>query len=128
MDLGKVVTALMGCLLIGFCLVTAVLYLLPLYQKIQMDQLCRDYLYTVNASEGMTVTVRTALTEELEAEGLTEIRVTAPNAGSLKRRERQAFLVSGKLQLSEVSGFLQFRSKTVVYEFKGWVYGKRIIN
>ena len=128
MDLGKIVTALMGCLLLAFCLVTAVLYLLPLYQKIQMDQLCRDYLYAVNANEGMNLMARTALVDELEAEGLTDVYVTAPNPGALRRRERQAFQVSGKLELSEASGFLQFRSKTVVYEFKGWVYGKRIIN
>lgn len=128
MDFGKILASLMGVLMIAFCLVTSVLYVLPLYQKIQLDQLCRDYLYAVNASDGMTVAVKTTLIRELEAEGLTDVGVVAPIEGTLKRRERQAFQVSGKLQLREASGFLQFQSKTVVYEFKGWVYGKRIIN
>ncbi len=128
MDLGKVITALMGVLMIAFCLVTSVLYLLPLYHKIELDQLCRSYLNEVNVSEGMSTTRRNELESELVSSGLTEVQIIAPNAGTLKRRERQTFQVSGTLQLREASGFLQFESRTVRYEFKGWAYGKRIIN
>lgn len=128
MDIGKIITALMGVLMIAFCLVTSVLYLMPLYQKIELDQLCRNYLNEVNVSEGMSTTRRNELESELIASGLTEVQIVAPAVGVLKRRERQTFQVSGTLELREASGFLQFETRTVRYEFKGWAYGKRIIN
>lgn len=128
MDLGKTVTALMGALLIVFCLVSAVYYLIPLYQKIQLDQLCRDYMYQVNASEGLSSDLRLALEAELEAAGLTSVTISSPGTGALKRREKQAFQIGGVLTLRLASGFLTFEEREVGYEFKGWVYGKRIIN
>lgn len=128
MDLGKVIAGLMGTLLIGFCLVAAVLYLIPLYQKIQLDQLCRDYMYQVNASEGLESTQRNLMISELETSGLTELEIDSPEAGTLKRREKRAFVVRGKLMLRVASGFLTFEEQQVIYEFKGWVYGKRIVN
>lgn len=128
MDLGKTATALMGTLLIAFCLVTAVYYLLPLYQKIQLDQVCRDYMYQVNASEGLSSDLRLALEAELEEAGLASVAINGPAAGTLKRREKQVFKVEGLLTLRLASGFLTFEDRGVVYEFEGWVYGKRIIN
>lgn len=128
MDLGKLIAGLMGTLLIGFCLVAAVLYLIPLYQKIQLDQLCRDYMYQVNASEGLEIDMRTLMVSELETAGLTELEIESPAAGMLKRREKRAFVVRGNLTLRVASGFLTFEEQRVIYEFKGWVYGKRIVN
>lgn len=128
MDLGKTVTALMGVLLIGFCLVAVVNYLLPLYQKIQLDQVCRDYMYQVNAKEGLDSDLRQGLEAELAAAGLDSVNIQCPNSGQLGRREKQAFRVEGVLRLRLASGFLTFEDREVVYGFKGWVYGKRIIN
>lgn len=128
MDIGKWIAAMMGTLLIAFCLVAAILYLLPLYQKIQLDQLCRDYMYQVNASEGLDIELRKNLTTELDQMGLSELVIQSPQAGQLKRREEQQFTIRGKLKLRLPSGFLTFEEREVTYEYKGKVYGKRIIN
>lgn len=128
MDIGKWIAAMMGTLLIAFCLVAAILYLLPLYQKIQLDQLCRDYMYQVNASEGLNIELRNRLTNELTQMGLSELEIQSPQEGQLKRREEKLFTIRGELRLRLPSGFLTFEERVVTYEYKGKVYGKRIIN
>jgi hypothetical protein len=128
MDVGKVVTALVGTLLIAFCLVTSVLYLLPLYQKIHMDQACRGYIDQVNASEGLSNALLLEFESVLKDSGLTNVVINCPREGQLKRRERQTFRVRGELLITVANGFLSFEEKQVTYEFEGWVYGKRIIN
>lgn len=128
MDVGKVVTSLMGAFLIILCLMAAVFYLIPLYQKIQLDEVCREYTYMVNVEEGMNATLREALKIELLEIGLKDVVIDCPNAGALMRRERKAFVVTGVVEYRVVKGFIDIDTEEGDYEFKGWVYGKRIIN
>ena len=54
--------------------------------------------------------------------------ILCPELGQLKRRERKAFVVTGIIKYKAVKGFGTIESEEGHYEFKGWVYGKRIIN
>lgn len=128
MDVGKVVASLMGALLIILCLMAAVFYLMPLYQKIQLDEVCREYTYMVNVEEGMNATLREALKTELLEIGLKDVAIECPDSGALMRRERKAFVVTGVVEYKAVKGFIDIGTEEGNYEFKGWVYGKRIIN
>lgn len=128
MDVGKVVTSLMGALLIILCLMAAVFYLIPLYQKIQLDEVCREYTYMVNVNEGLDGTLRDSLKTELLEIGLKDVVIECPAVGSLLRRERKAFVVTGVVEYKAVKGFIDIGTEEGNYEFKGWVYGKRIIN
>lgn len=128
MDVGKIATSLMGALLILLCLMAAVFYIIPLYQKIQLDEVCREYTYMVNVNEGMDEAQRLSLEAELALIGLRDIRITCPAVGNLMRRERKAFVVTGILQYKTVKGFIDFGTEEGHYDFKGWVYGKRVIN
>lgn len=128
MDAGKVIAAMMGALLILFCVVASILFLIPLYQKIQLDQICRDYSYRINSTEGMNIEMRNDLVGQLTSQGLNEVIIQCPEEGALKRRERRKFLVTGTLKLRLPSGFLVINTQVAEYEFEGWVYGKRIIN
>lgn len=128
MDLGKVIFSLMGVLLIGFCLVASVQFLIPLNQKVEMDQVCRDYMYRVNVSQGLATAEKNALTLNLEQIGLDKIRVTCPGEGELARREQGLFKVSGVIKTRVPEGFLNFAEKELPYEFVGSVFGKVIIN
>lgn len=128
MDVGKVVASLMGALLIILCLMAAVFYLMPLYQKIQLDETCREYTYMVNVEEGMNAAMREALEAELWEIGLKDVVIECPDLGTLMRRERKTFVVTGVLEYKAVKGFIDIGTEEGNYEFKGWVYGKRIIN
>lgn len=128
MDVGKIATALMGALLIVLTLMAAVFYIIPLYQKIQLDEVCREYTYMVNVNEGMDESQRRALEGELAEIGLEDLAVTCPNLGNLSRRERKAFVVTGVVKYKTITGFMAFGTEEGRYEFKGWVYGKRVIN
>lgn len=128
MDVGKILASLMGGLLIILCLMAAVFYIIPLYQKIQLDEVCREYTYMVNVNEGIDEAQRLALEAELTEIGLKEVSITCPDLGNLMRRERKAFVVTGIIQYKAVKGFISVGMEEGCYEFKGWVYGKRIIN
>lgn len=128
MDLGKIIASLMGTLCIGFCIVSAVLYMAPINQKIELDQICRKHMYAVNVSEGLSSTQRLTLIEDLEAIGLTDITVSCPAQGALKRRQESRFTVSGTVKARVASGFLIFSEEALPYEFSASVFGKVIIN
>lgn len=128
MDLGKVIFSLMGVLLIGFCLVAAVQFLIPLNQKVELDQVCRDYMYRVNVSQGLVQTEKNALVQTLNQIGLENTRVTCPGEGALGRREQGVFKVNGVIKARVPEGFLNFVEKELPYEFIGSVFGKVIIN
>ncbi len=128
MDVGKVVTSLMGALLIILSLMAAVFYLIPLYQKIQLDEVCREYTYMINVGEGMNTTQRETLKTELSEIGLKDVAIECPDSGELMRRERKAFVVTGVVEYKAVNGFIDIGTEKGNYEFKGWVYGKRVIN
>lgn len=128
MDLGKVITSLMGVLCIGFCIVSAVLYMAPINQKIELDQICRKHMYDINVSEGLSTSQRLELTEALQAEGLTDITVSCPAQGLLKRRQQATFVVKGTLKTRVATGFLVFSEEALTYEFSASVFGKVIIN
>lgn len=128
MDLGKVITSLMGTLCIGFCIVSAVLYMAPINQKIELDQICRKHMYTINVSEGLSNTQRLALTEDLEAMGLTDVTISCPAQGVLKRRQESKFTVKGTVKARVATGFLNFSEEALPYEFSASVFGKVIIN
>lgn len=128
MDVGKIMASLMGALLITLTLMAAIFYIIPIYQKIQLDEVCREYTYMINVNEGMETSQRQALENELNAIGLKDVLITCPEVGKLIRRERQAFVVTGVVQYKAVTGFIDFDTEEGRYEFKGWVYGKRVIN
>ncbi len=128
MDVGKIAASLMGTLLIFLCLMASIYYLIPLYQKVQMDQICREYTYMINTKEGISPAMRENLKTELTQLGLEVIEIQCPEGGTLMRRERKPFVVKGLVKYKEVVGFINIREAEGHYEFTGWVYGKRIIN
>lgn len=128
MDLGKVIFSFMGVLIIGFCLVSAVQMITPLNQKIALDQTCRDYMYSVNVSQGLSQAEKIELISELKKIGLDQPVITCPGQGELGRKEQGVFKVTGIIQVRTPEGFLSFSEKELSYEFKGKVFGKVIIN
>lgn len=126
--MGKVIATVMAMLMLAITCMSMTLLMLPILQKVKIEQTIRDYTYEANQANGFAIEKREALVKALSQQGLKEIQLKVPLLGDLERFESREISVEGKLSVKKFGSWLYIYEETLPFQYKGKVYGKRILN
>lgn len=104
------------------------LLMLPILQKVKIEQTIRDFTYEANQVNGFAIEKKEMFIETLSQQGLKEIEITVPMIGDLERFESREISVEGKLSVKRFGSWLYVYEEALPFQYKGKIYGKRILN
>lgn len=126
--MGKVIASVLSMLMLAVACMAMTLLLLPIIQKVKLEQVIRDYSYEANQANGFSIGQREALAEELSRLGLEELQLALPMRGELERFESRVFSVEGKISVKRFGTWLYVYDEQLPFTYKGKIFGKRILN
>lgn len=126
--MGKMIATVLSMLMLAVAAMAMALLMLPILQKVKLEQTIRDYNYEANQVNGFSIDQREALQAELGRLGLFDIEIKVPMRGELERFESQQFSVAGKINVKRFGTWLYLYEEPLPFTYKGRIFGKRIIN
>lgn len=126
--MGKIIATAMSMLMMAITCMAMILLMLPVIQKVKIEQSIRDFAYEANQANGFTSERKEQFIQTLTQQGIKDLQVILPAAGEVERYESKDLVVEGKLHVKKFGSWLYLYDEELPFKYKGKIYGKRILN
>lgn len=120
-----VLAVVLSVLMMFFAL--SVEYMVPMFQKIKFDQICRDYLIRSEANNGLTYKQIAELKNRLEESGLREVQIRFSEKDEVARREIMTFSVRALYTMYGIVDLFRRDTRVLHFHFERDFYARRIV-